>query len=146
MVLRLFICSVEVEIDTESNFFPLWFGHGGEGETVPFPSEQAPMRAFMRTIDRGSPVAAGTLKSKPFDEDVLHSLESMTGNDTGAILDESTIAIVAIISISKIEHCHYSAQGKIFQRRSHQVRVRRSVSFVSQMLSLDWASSACALK
>lgn len=110
------------------------------------PGELTPMRAFMRTVDERCPAAPGPLESEPFDEDVLHRLGRMTGNDTSAILDELPLAIVAIVGVSKIEHRRYSTQGIVFQRRSHQLRVSRSVSFVSQTLSLDWASSACALK
>lgn len=110
-----------------------WFGHRREFETVPFPGEGAAMRAFMRTVDKRCPTAAGALESKPFHKGEFHGFRGMPGDDTGVVLDDLTVAIVAIIGVSKIDHRHYSTQGNVFQRRSHQLRVRRRVSFVSQV-------------
>lgn len=113
---------------------------------MPFACELTLMRAFMRAVEKGCPGAARALQSEPLDEDMLHRFGRMTGNGICIVLDELTFVIESIVNVSKMEHSPYSIQGSVFQRRSHQLRVSRSVSFPSQTSSLDLASSACALK
>ena len=92
----------------------LRFRHSGEGETVPFTGELTPMRAFVGAVDERCPVAAGALESKPFDKDVLHSLESMPREGTGAVFDELVLAIVTVVGVSKIEHIGFLVVGSWF--------------------------------
>ena len=89
---------------------------------MPFTRELTPMRAFVRAVEEGCPGAAGALESKPLDEDMLHRFGRMTGNDICVVLDELTVVIETIVSVSEMEHRRYSTQGKVFQRRSHQLR------------------------
>ena len=99
------------------------------------------------SVEEGCPAAAGALESEPFDEDESHSFCGVSRDGTGIVSNGLTFTIVAIVGVSKMKQSGYfSIHGKMFQSRSHQLRVRRSVSFSSQTLSLDWASSACALK
>ena len=123
----------------------LCLGHGGEGETVAFTGAWASMRAFVRAVGEARP-ATPVLEMKPFDKGMLHGLCGVPRDGTGIMREHLALAGVHGVGISEVEQIFYSIQGKVFQRRSHQLRVRRSVSFVSQTLSLDWASSACALK
>ena len=104
------------------------------------------MRSFVRAVGEARP-ATPVLEMKPFDKEVFHGFGGMPLDGTGIMREYHALAVVHSVGISEVEQIFYSSiQGKVFQRRSHQLRVRRSVSFVSQTLSLDWASSACALK
>ena len=123
----------------------LCLGHGGEGETVAFTGAWASMRAFVRAVGEARP-ATPVLEMKPFDKEVFHGFGGMPLDGTGIMREYHALAVVHSVCISEVEQIFYFIQGEIFQRRCHQLRVRRSVSFVSQTLSLDWASSACALK
>ena len=99
----------------------------------------------MRAVGEARPVTP-VLEMKPFHKEVLHGFDGISFDGTGIMREHFALAGVHSVGISEVEQIFYSIQGKVFQRRSHQLRVRRSVSFVSQTLSLDWASSACALK
>ena len=140
------ICIKRIYIVKDPSSIDDPFGDGFEGETVPFACELTPMRAFVRAVEKEGPGAAGALQSEPLDQDMLHRFRRMTGDGVCVVLDELTFVIEAIVSVSKMEHSGYSTQGNLFQSRSHQLRIKRPVSFSSQTLSLDWASSACALK
>ena len=97
MATRGFIDAVEVEI-----VLLLGFKDGDERETVTFPGELAPMGAFMRTIDQGSPAAAGALESKPFHKGESHGFDGVSGDGTGVVFDGLTVAIVTVVGISEM--------------------------------------------
>ena len=120
--------------------------HGFEGDRAAFTGALALMRTFVRAVGETRPATAGALKVKTFHKYETHGFRSMSRDGTRIVRDDFTIAIVKGMCVSEVEQIFYSIHGKVFQRRSHQLRVRRSVSFSSQTLSLDWASSACALK
>ena len=100
----------------------------------------------MRAIGERCPTAAGTLEPKPLDDRQFDRFLGVSGDDTGVMFKETVLAIVAIVGVSEMEHRCYSTQGNVFQRRAHQLRVRRRVNFSLHVSNLDSASSACALK
>ena len=72
-------------------------------------------------------------------------LDRITGDGACVVRDDFSVTIVKGMGVSEVEaDFDYSIQGKVFQRRSHQLRV--SEDFVScprhRRSSLDWASSA----
>lgn len=87
----------------------------------------------MRAVDQGSPGAAGALEPKPLYEGESHGFDGMPGERPSVVLEDLTVSIVTVVGVSEIELMLYSIHGKTFQRRSHQVRVRRSVSLFSQV-------------
>ena len=120
-------------------------GYGFEDDGAAFTGAWASMRAFVRAVGEARP-ATPVLEMKPFDKGMLHGLCGVPRDGACIMREYHALAGVHGVGISEVEQIFYSIHGKIFQRRCHQLRVSRSVSFVSQTLSLDWASSACALK
>ena len=86
------------------------------------------------------------LEMQAFHEREFHSLRSVPLDGTDVVRDDFALAIVTGVRVSEVKRIFHSIHGSLFQRRSHQLRVRRSVSFSLQVLNLDFTSSACALK
>ena len=98
------------------------------------------------SVGEARPVTTGALESKSFHEGELDGFQSIPLKGPGVVRDDSALAIVTCVRVSEVEGIFHAIHGSLFQRRSHQLRIRRRVSFSSQVSNLDSTSSACALK
>ena len=77
---------------------------------------------------------APVLEMKPFHQDMFHGFFSIPGDRFCLMREYLPVVGADGIGISEVSEIFYfSIHGKIFQRRSHQLRVSRSVSFSLQV-------------
>ena len=101
----------------------------------------------MCAVGEAYPVTTGALEAESFHEGELDGFRRVPLDGPGVVRDDCALAIVTGVRVSEVKGIfHQSIHGSLFQRRSHQLRVRRRVSFSSQVSNLDFTSSACALK
>lgn len=106
---------------------------GFEAEGTAFTGVLASMRTFVRAVGEARP-AAPILEMKPFHKGMLHGFSGMPLDGTGIMRKHFALAVVHGVGISEVKEVFYfSVQGEIFQRRCHQFRSSRSVSFSSQV-------------
>ena len=86
----------------------------------------------MRAVGEARP-ATPVLEMKPFDKEVFHGFGGMPLDGPGIMREYHALAVVTGMGVSEMEHSRYSTQGIVFQRRSHQLRVSRSVNFSEQV-------------